>query len=317
VLSVQAAQSSTESSFARVELLWLTPAETLVLGSGSEIDSAQGLGLVLRPLLVTRGSADGTSSRSERPWVAYGCCRNDLCASVTTRRTAAARTDHDGRMTWGERIRRAARPIVLSVARAVRGDAEVQSPQSSAAEDGPSVNPPVAQVAPRSRPRPRSGRRAEEEHSAVPPWGLLPSEVPPRIELLRGNSSVRIARSSGRSAAQATLVAAFFGTVVLLQRQDEISLVWIVPIILVIGGAMLVVLAHGTRARIREENRAGYTVWRRKAPKLPQVEEATGFVIRPAGAPQLSRKQEAAEVKRAREIARFIARHPRTTGGSL
>jgi hypothetical protein len=212
-------------------------------------------------------------------------------------------------MTWRERIRRAARPIVRSVARAVRGDSEVQSVPEPSGAGAPAISPPASPV------EPRPPQQADTEQSAVPPWGLLPSQVPPRVELLRGNSSSEILRKSWGSAVQLTAMVAVMATLILLDRKEDVSLVWILPTTLLVGGAQFAVIGYRVRARTRAEHRAGYTVWRRRSPQLPQADARTGFVIRPAGASPLSKQQEADELKRVREIGRFVARHPRTLGG--
>jgi hypothetical protein len=108
-----------------------------------------------------------------------------------------------------------------------------------------------------------------------------------------------------------SIVVAVLGTVILLGR-DDIPIVWIVPVTFLSGGAILAFRHYRAGARTRAEHLAGYTVSRRKAPDIPQVDARTGYVIRPAGAPELSKQQEAAAVKRVREIGRFVARHPRT-----
>jgi AraC-like DNA-binding protein len=57
------ASASAGSRVARVELLWLTPAETEVLEYGGAIDATQGLGAVLAPLLIRLGGAQDDRRR--------------------------------------------------------------------------------------------------------------------------------------------------------------------------------------------------------------------------------------------------------------
>lgn len=203
-------------------------------------------------------------------------------------------------MTWREQIRRAGRTILRPVARAVRGDS-------------------VEQAEPEHQPDPtpaRTGTIGDDVTvpPAVPAWGLLRSQVPPRVELLRGTSSFEMLRGSWGDVLRTSLVVAVVGTLALLGR-DDIPLFWIVPITLLVGGGLRARSSYGARARIRQEHRAGYTVWRDKGPQYPQVDFWTGYVIRPAGAPELSKQQEAAELKRVREIGRYVARHAKTLGG--
>ena len=164
--------------------------------------------------------------------------------------------------------------------------------------------------------RAQAVKPAETEPSAVPPWGILPSEVPARVELLRGDSSAEIMKGSWGAAVQMCIAVAVLGGAVLLQH-DDIPFVWIVPIALLSGAATLAVSYYRVNKRIRAEQRAGYTMWRRQAPDVPQIDARTGYVIRPVGAPELSKQQEAAALKRVREIGRFVARHPRTMRGPL
>jgi hypothetical protein len=213
-------------------------------------------------------------------------------------------------MTWRQRLRRAARPFVQSVARGVRGDSEEQGRGRLSAEQ--SVEAELAVGAEHTQ----AAKPAETEPSAVPAWGLLPSQVPPRVELLRGDSSIEILRGAWGAALYVSIVIAVVGTVILLGR-DDIQLVWIVPVTLLSGGAILAFRYYRAGIRTRAEHRAGYTVLRRKAPDIPQVDAMTGYVIRPAGAPELSKQQQDAAVKRVREIGRFVARHPRTMRGPL
>ena len=56
------APTSAGSTVARVQLLWLTTAETEVLELGGAIDATQGLGAVLAPLLMRLGGARDASS---------------------------------------------------------------------------------------------------------------------------------------------------------------------------------------------------------------------------------------------------------------
>jgi hypothetical protein len=229
-------------------------------------------------------------------------------------RSSRRRTHHDGGMTWRERIRRAGRTILRPVARAVRGDSEELSPSLPSIEQagaGPDAGTAEAQRAADAEPTPA---RANIADTAVPAWGLLPSQVPPRVELLRGNSSTEILKKSWGSVVQVTVMVAVLGTLYLLDRQDDIPLFWIVPITLLVGGVQFAALGYRICTRARAEHRAGYTVWRRREPQLPQADARTGYVIRPAGAPVLSKQQEAAELKRVREIGRFVARYPRTLG---
>jgi hypothetical protein len=212
-------------------------------------------------------------------------------------------------MSWRERIRRATEPIVRSVARAVRGDSDAQSMSEASVAGATAISPPASPV------EPQLPRQADTEQSAVPPWGLLPSQVPPRVGLLRGRASIEILRRSWRPAVQLTVVVAIYGTFILLDRREDIPLVWIVPITLLVAGTQFAAIGYRARKRARAEHRAGYTVWRRRALQLPQADALTGFVIRPAGAPMLSKQQEAVELRRVREIGRFVARHPRTMGG--
>jgi hypothetical protein len=189
----------------------------------------------------------------------------------------------------------------------VRGDSEGRQPEHDVERSA--VEP--AEVEPAQARRP-----AEAEPSAVPPWGLLPSQVPPRVELLRGDSSAEILKGSWGAAVQVCIAVAVLGSGLLLQR-DDIPFVWIVPITLLSGAGLLAVRYYRAGTRARAEHVAGYTVRRREASGIPQVDDRTGYVIRPAGAPGLSKHQEAAAVKRVREISRFVARNPRTMRGPL
>ncbi|KQO11658.1 hypothetical protein ASF06_03225 [Agreia sp. Leaf244] len=199
------------------------------------------------------------------------------------------------------------RPLVESVARAVRGDSEerTQEPEVERAE-----------VERAEVERAQAVKPVETEPSAVPPWGILPSEVPARVELLRGDSSAEIVKESWGAAVQMCIAVAVLGGAVLLQH-DDIPLVWVVPIALLGGAATLAASYYRIGKRVKAEQRAGYTVWRRRAPDVPQIDARTGYVIRPVGAPELSKQQEAAALKRVREIGRFVARHPRTMRGPL
>lgn len=58
----QSASASAGSTVARVELLWLTPAETEVLEGAGAIDASQGLGQAITPLLIRLGGARGAPS---------------------------------------------------------------------------------------------------------------------------------------------------------------------------------------------------------------------------------------------------------------
>ena len=206
-------------------------------------------------------------------------------------------------MTWRERFDRVAQPVVRSIARAVRGDSEDQSPLPTRTEHAETEDQSSL---------PTSAERAETEVSAVPAWGLLPSQIPPRVKMLRGASSVEILKGAWVSAGKVSVVVAVAGTVILLGR-DDIPLFWIVPLALLSGGAARVYRTGRAAARMREEHRAGYTVWGRKALRYPQIDDRTGYVIREAGAPELSKQEQAAEVKRVRDISRFVARHLKTT----
>jgi hypothetical protein len=166
----------------------------------------------------------------------------------------------------------------------VRGDGEVVAAEQSPPE------PPAS----------------EARASAPPPWGLLPSRIPPRIELLPGRSSIEQLRLSR------TIAAWMFGAYVvvvalaLLTQKETGAVALFAMVALLLAGTVLGIIGEPSTKRTKREHDAGYTVWRRGSLWKPQVDPESGFVIRPARAPELSRRQEAAELTRVREIARYL-----------
>ena len=147
---------------------------------------------------------------------------------------------------------------------------------------------------------------SEAHVSSLPPWGLLPSQIPPRLELLPGPSSLELFRRSRRIAAwgfasYAVVVVAAF---IIVGQPGPVTLFAMVT--LVVAGAVFGLAGPPYVERIKDEQRAGYTVWRQNTLWKPQVDAETGFVIRPAGARELSLQEEVAALTRVREIARYL-----------
>lgn len=203
-------------------------------------------------------------------------------------------------MTWRERLGRVGRPVVSSIARVLRGDSEAEDPPLQAAPVPSAVQPISAVVALEPE------RTSEAKAPSLPPWGLPPSQVPPRLTLLPGPSSLELFRRSRRVAAwgfasYAVVVVAAF---IIVGKPGPVALFALVA--LVVGGAVLGLVGSPYVERTKEEHRAGYTVWRQNTLWKPQVDAETGFVIRPAGARTLSKQEEAAALKRVGEIARYL-----------
>lgn len=165
---------------------------------------------------------------------------------------------------------------------------------------------PVRPATPAIQPEPESGSPSEVHAWSLPPWGLLPSQIPQRLEVLPGPSSLELFRRSRRIAAwgfasYAVVVVAAF---IIVGRPGPVTLFALVA--LVVGGAAFGLVGPPYVERIKDEHREGYTVWRQNTLWKPQVDAATGFVIRPAGARALSLQEEAVALKRVREIARYL-----------
>ena len=146
----------------------------------------------------------------------------------------------------------------------------------------------------------------EAHSSSVPLWGLLPSQIPARLELLPGRSSLELFRRSRRIAAWgfASYVVVVVVAFIIVGKPGPVTLFALVA--LVAGGAVLGLVGSPYVERTKDEHRAGYTVWRTNTLWKPQVDAETGFVIRPAGTRALSEQEEGAALKRVREIARYL-----------
>ncbi|WP_235500902.1 helix-turn-helix domain-containing protein [Agreia sp. Leaf244] len=83
----ESASGSAESTVSRVELLWLTPAETDVLQGGGAIDATRGLGAALAPLLIRLGARDAPSDGGGQE----ECCRLAIMARGLLSAIAAER----------------------------------------------------------------------------------------------------------------------------------------------------------------------------------------------------------------------------------
>jgi hypothetical protein len=88
---------------------------------------------------------------------------------------------------------------------------------------------------------------------------------------------------------------------------DDKLLVALLAVVALVAGAVVFVRARGDWiTRSRQEHAEGYTVWRKGDVRRPQVDPETGFEIRPAGAPQLTKREEAEALTRVRDIARYL-----------
>jgi hypothetical protein len=197
-------------------------------------------------------------------------------------------------MTWRQRLGRVARPVVLAVARALRGESQEQRRATTVPPASHARHLSVAAVA------------AVEKTSSLPPWGLRPSQIPPRVELLRGRSSIKLLRRSRSLVGRVLVVYAIVVTLAFLTWENHGAVALTAMVALFVGGAIYGAIGEPSIERARLERDAGYTVWRRGTRWKPQVDAETGFVIRPAGAPELTKKQEAVALKRVREIARYL-----------
>lgn len=192
-------------------------------------------------------------------------------------------------MTWRQRLTRLGKPLVASLARVVRGDAE-----------GGALAPAPSE--------PEIARRIEADRSTIPTWGIHPSQIPPRVELLRGRSSIEL-RNGRRGVARHVLVGYAIVVTFSFLTGDDKLLVALFAVVALIAGAVVFVRARGDWiTRSRQEHAAGYTVWREGEVRRPQVDPETGFEIRPAGEPQLTKREEAVALTRARDIARHLER---------
>ena len=206
-------------------------------------------------------------------------------------------------MTWRQRLTRLGKPLVASLARVVRGDAE-----------GGALPPePLDSVERRAEAADEAAdaeivRRIDAGKSAVPTWGIPPSQIPPRVELLRGRSSIEL-RTGALGAAKRVLVGYAIVVTFSFLTGDDKLLVALFAVVALIAGAVVFVRARGDWiTRSRQEHAAGYTVWREGEVRRPQVDPETGFEIRPAGAPQLTKHEEAEALTRVRDIARHLER---------
>ena len=196
-------------------------------------------------------------------------------------------------MTWRQRLTRLGKPLVASLARVVRGDAE-----GGALPPEPSPEPSEAELA----------RRTEADRSTVPTWGIHPSQIPPRVELLRGRSSIEL-RNRRRGVARHVLVGYVIVVAFSFLTRDDKTAVALVAVVALVAGAVVFGRARSEWiTRSRQEHAAGYTVWREGEVRRPQVDPETGFEIRPAGAPQLTKREEAEALTRVRDIARHLER---------
>jgi hypothetical protein len=197
-------------------------------------------------------------------------------------------------MAWRQRLDRAARPVVLSLARALRGEAGEDRPAPTALPESGTLAPPDPVVS------------AVERESLLPDWGLTPSQIPPRVALLPGRSSRELLRRSRSHGARAFAGYSVVVALAFLTPADKGVIALFAMVMLFVGGAIYAVVGESWVERAQLERGAGYTVWRRGTRWKPQVDAETGFVIRPARAAELTGKQEQAALKRVREIARYL-----------
>lgn len=192
-------------------------------------------------------------------------------------------------MTWRQRLTRLGKPLVASLARVVRGDAE-----------GGALAPAPSE--------PEIARRIEADRSTIPTWGIHPSQIPPRVELLRGRSSIEL-RNRRRGVARHVLVGYVIVVAFSFLTRDDKTAVALVAVVALVAGAIVFGSARSDWiTRSRQEHAAGYTVWRKGEVRRPQVDPETGFEIRPAGAPQLTEREETEALTRVRDIARHLER---------
>jgi hypothetical protein len=195
--------------------------------------------------------------------------------------------------------------VVFAIARVLRGDSGEQGVKithgasvapATSAKPGTSATPGIS----------GADEAPDVEASSLPPWGLLPSQIPPRVELLPGPSSLvlfRRARSIG-TWIFGSYAAVVIGAFVVVRNPGAIALAAMVVVL--VTGAVLSLVSPPYAERATQERAAGYTVWRNNHVWRPQVDDETGFVIRLAGAPALSKGEELAALERVREIARYL-----------
>ncbi|SMQ73740.1 hypothetical protein SAMN06295943_2980 [Agreia sp. VKM Ac-1783] len=142
--------------------------------------------------------------------------------------------------------------------------------------------------------------------SSVPAWGIQPSQIPPRVELLRGRSSIEL-RTQARGVAKRVLVGYVIVVTFAFLTGDDKLLVALLAVVALVAGAVVFVRARGDWiTRSRQEHAEGYTVWRKGDVHRPQVDRETGFEIRPAGASRLTKREEAEALTRVRDVARYL-----------
>jgi hypothetical protein len=197
-------------------------------------------------------------------------------------------------MAWRQRLDRAARRVVLSLARALRGEAEEDRPAPTALPDSGSPEPPEPVLS------------AVEKESAPPAWGLTPSQIPARVTLLPGRSSRELLRRSRSLGGRAFACYAVVVALAFLTPAHKGAIALVAMVALMFGSAIYAVVGESWVERAKLERGAGYTVWRRGTRWKPQVDADTGFVIRPAGAAELTEKQERTALRRVREIALYL-----------
>jgi len=151
-----------------------------------------------------------------------------------------------------------------------------------------------------------TAQRMQAAQSTVPAWGIQLSQIPPRVELLRGRSSIE-RRTQARGAAKRVLVGYVIVVTFAFLTGDDKLLVALFAVVALVAGSVVFVRARGDWiTRSRQEHAEGYTVWRKGDVHRPQVDPETGFEIRPAGASRLTKHEEAEALTRVRDVARYL-----------
>lgn len=209
-------------------------------------------------------------------------------------------------MTWRQRLGRAARPLVQSVARAVRGETDEETLQQSP-PGAPGASGPVQSLEARpSSPPIAAVTREEPEQSSLPAWGIDASEIPRRFELLPGPSSIELLARTRIIAGWAFSVYAVAASTAFLLANNHGPVAAGAIGVFILGCLALQLFGEPSANRTKKEHAAGYTVWRLGTLWKPQVDPKTGFVIRAIDEPGLSKKEEAEALARVRELARYL-----------